>query len=482
MRVVSYMRQGLELVPVQVELTLAPGLPQILFLGLPDMAVRESALRIRSALRKQGFRLPPAQQVLVHLRPNHLRKTSKGLDLAVAAALLWETEQIPPLPPPNSLPPVLYGELTLNGEVEAPDDAAELESDQVVITGVLREPLGVSTRSVPNLAALKTAANLLEVPAASLVELARPSPKVSSFSQPAADVATVVAAGEHAALFAGPAGSGKSTLADSVPAWLDAPHGEDLRWAKIFARSAKSLKVWRPIVRPHHSITPLAMIGGGAGGRVFAGDISRANTGVLILDELLEFHSEIQEAMREPIETGTIAISRFGISREFAARFLLLSTTNLCHCGKFVPRTDTACTCSKRNRQKILSRLSGPFADRFAILAYSDTWEKKGDAVSSCEILSSVQKASEFRLRTRGQTRPNAYLHPADIEATLSSFQISQCLQVLDMGSRRRRDAVLRVARTCADIALRETIDHEDLDKALSLSFRGHKLLEDWRE
>jgi len=483
MRVQSFIRQGDELGKVEIELTLQPGLPQIHFLGLPDTALRESSLRIRSAIRSQGFHLPQAQQILVHLRPTHLRKTSRGLDLAVAAALLWETEQIPPPPAPGSIP-LVYGALTLTGEVEIPDDADELDIAPLspVITGVGTVDLPYATWRLGELKDLRgeLALTAPRWPCA----WRRPAAPVKSYPRPAALLAAVIAAGEHPALIAGPPGSGKSTLVDSVPSWLEEPTnrpGSDLR------RLAKKGQAgaWRPIVRPHHSITPLAMIGGG--GRLYSGEITRAHGGVLIMDELLEFESEIQEALREPMEAGQITIARGGRVKTFPSRSLVLATTNLCECGHFVPgerEKVSLCRCTRSQRRRTLARLTGPFADRFAILAYSDAWRGScGGEVAAEKIAETVERAIEFRRRARHQELPNQLVPFANLEAELSPFHREYFLEgIAHQGSRRRFEAVVRIARTLADLAASPHLRPADLDDALAFGSRGHRVLEEWRE
>lgn len=495
MKVLSYIRQGHQLAPVEVELSLTQGLPQISFLGLPDTALKESVLRIRSALREQGFQLPQAHQVLVHLRPSHLRKSSRGLDLAVAAALLWETGQIP-LPSESvdlsslTKPPVLYGELTLKGEVIRPDDIEDVEPgpDQILITGGGPELFGFPSLQVRRLQEL---AHPTWVPAAETIERwTRPAPSVKAFAPAAAELAMIVATGEHAALFAGPPGSGKSTLAEAIPAFLAEPDPVEFRIAKRLARAVGRGLSWRPVCQPHHSVTPLAMIGGGSS--LWPGEISRAHGGVLILDELLEFHSEIQEALREPVESGSISIARAGAVRTFPARLLLLATTNLCPCGRYSPRREfSRCRCTRRERLKSIARLSGPFVDRFAIFALTDEWGESGgagdvgggnggekDGDITCEAITErVRAAIDFRVRTRAQRVANARLDPDVIEGALSLFQRTELLGAAG-GSRRRKAAVLRVARTIADLRGSQAIEHRDLERAVFHCLRAHRCLE----
>lgn len=477
MKVLSFMRLGSDLAPVEVELSLSPGLPQFHFLGLPDAALKESALRIRSALREQGFELPQSHQILVHLKPTHLRKTSRGLDLAVAAALLWETGQL--TPPEEGERPVVYGELTLKGEVVCPEDAVDLPCPRgvSVLTGVTK-PLSFRTLQARELKDLREP--VATEPELELEHWLRPSPTVASFPQSAARVAAVVAAGEHSALMAGPPGSGKSTLAECVPSWIEGPQIEEARHVRRLWRQAGLDLRWRPVLRPHSSITPLAMIGGGTA--LWAGEISRAHGGVLIMDELLEFHADIQESLREPVENGSISLVRGGRSRSYPASLLLLATTNLCACGRFVPRRGSmACRCPKAARRRTLTRLSGPFVDRFAVFILTDEWSAKEEAVSVDVIHRRVERAIEFRQRARAQWVPNAKLDSDSIEASLSDFQRAELLTPASR-SRRRRASLLRVARTLADLEERERIENRDLDEAVHLSVRSHRLLEEWND
>jgi magnesium chelatase family protein len=491
MRVQSFIRQrngiSADLIAVEIELSLQPGLPQIHFLGLPDAALKESALRIRSAIRSQGFRMPQGSQVLVHLRPSHLRKSSRGIDLAVAAALLWEMRQIPPLPLDSI--PIVYGSLTLGGEVEIPDDADEIaiENGALVITGrsISSNQSSVAALELPyaswRLTRLRDLEGSPEVSAAHTeFRIQRPLTPVERYPLAVARIAEVVAAGEHSLLVAGPPGSGKSTLVNSIASWIEAPSPLACR---RFAKPGSD-GAWRPVVRPHHSITPLAMIGGG--GQLWSGEISRAHSGVLLMDELLEFHAEIQESLREPMETGAITITRSGHSKTFPSRFLTLATTNLCECGQYVPgaRAGNNCRCTRAQRRRSMARLTGPFADRFAILAYSDGWlAANGSERTAYEIGNRVARAIEFRSLSRGQAVANSFAKPAEIEATLTGFQQVMVHDAFaDGSSLRRRDSVLRLARTLADLRQSALISHLDLDEALSLGLHGHQRLKEWRE
>jgi magnesium chelatase family protein len=223
------------------------------------------------------------------------------------------------------------------------------------------------------------------------------------------------------------------------------------------------------------------MIGGGS--RLWSGEIARAHTGVLMLDELLEFAPRIQDFLREPVETGEIQISRAGKNRTIPAEFILIATTNLCPCGRFVPKkADDTCRCSRLARRRVLSRLSGPFADRFAIIAYTDQWNEGKKQTSVQAIIENVQSATEFRVQKRRQAEPNSRIGTTELRESLTAFQRQQILAPLVGQSLRREQAVLRVARTFADLRSSIGIGNEDLNKALQLCFHSHQLLDQWRE
>jgi len=477
-RVQSFIRKNGELNSVVVEVSLLPGLPQITFLGLPDAALKESILRIRSALRTQGFQLPQTSQVIVQLWPTHVRKSSQGLDLAVAAALLWETGQLPA--PDQDQMPILYGELSLKGEISAPTDIDELPAKEAegVITGKWSQGLDFTTRQASDLKGLLEADFVCAQQVMRIFK--RPEPRLQRLSKTTARLAMLIAAGEHSALMAGPPGSGKSTLAEFVPSLMLPPSESEYREVlKLWKAHGRELN-WRPVVQPHHSITPLAMIGGGSA--LWSGEIARAHGGVLILDELLEFDPRVQEALREPVESGTLSLARAGKLRETPARVLLLATTNLCPCGKFVPKRDQGrCSCTRTRRQRVLQKLSGPFLDRFSILVYTDQWLKEPSETSWSEMRSSVERAVEFRQAKRNQLFSNARVPIEDLETSLDPVLRLQ-MQTLTTQSKRRRMAVLRVARTLADLESSESIRIVDFNEASQIALESHQALEEWRD
>lgn len=471
MKIQSLIRENDRLVPVEVELSFLPGLPQIQFLGLPDQVIKESIHRIKSAIRSQGFEFPKAQQVLVNLRPSHLKKSSRGLELAVALGLLWESEQIPK-PTEDSV--LVYGELSLNGEVFEPEDLVEdFESSKDLVWTGRSESSQASFPRV-KLQELRDSQSPDFIPAVSRqYELRRPSFGLDlEFPERQAEVLRLVALGEHSLLLAGPSGSGKSTFAKSLLSLLQEPSASDmadiLRNNKGFSNEKLN---WRPLVLPHHSISPLGLIGGGV--PLCRGEVSRAHKGVLVLDELLEFHPRAQEALREPMEESRIRLRRGRFVEEHPTETLVVATTNLCPCGDWVPQSKVVCGRSLRKCQSYAERLSGPLVDRFQVIFFTQKRES-GRSVLGSEILNDVEEARAFR-------RSLAHRDPRFLKVSgrwaweelirdLPSFYMNE-LFPKELASRRRDLATLRVARSYADLELSEKLEPSHVEKALKITF-----------
>ena len=465
MKVFSFAQDRNKMIPVEVELSLIPGLPQVQFTGLPDVAIKESIMRIKSAIRAQGFEWPKTRQIIINLRPSHLKKSSQGLELAMACVLLWKTGQ---LKSPNNMssPFYVYGELSLEGDVSVPEDWESLPPQKEgILTG--------RTNKINYLCPLFQVSNLRElenpifISAKPLSELLqKPSLPRIYFSKSAAHILSVTAAGEHSLLLAGEAGSGKSTLSEYLPYLLPPPSLSEFKIARrVWSRMKKEL-TWRPFVNPHHSTTPLSMIGGGY--PLFFGEITKAHGGVLFMDEYLEFHPRVQEALREPVEKGKICIARRGQSENFPARFLLVAATNLCPCGDLVPGKAASCSYSLRRCFSHLERLNGPMLDRFDILSFSTQWRTGRMSVPLENIYKKVMKAYEFR-RKRKQEKVNACLSLQELESSLNPF-LRKTQYVSGVSSKRRKKAVLKVARTLADLNEEGEIKAQHIEQAKELS------------
>ena len=464
MNIFSFTHDGDKIIPVEVELSLVPGLPQTQFTGLADVAIKESIMRIKSAVQAQGFEWPKTRQMIINLRPAHLKKSSQGMDLAIATALLWKTGQISP-PSDMSSPFHVYGELSLSGEVLAPMDWESLPPQK---GGILTGQTRTENYLCPlfQISSLRELSRPVFVPAKPLETLlTKPSLPDISFSKNGAHILAVSATGEHSLLLAGEAGSGKSTLAEHLPLLLPPPSLDEFKVTRrIWSRMGQELN-WRPFIRPHHSATPLSMIGGGY--PLFFGEITKAHGGVLFMDEYLEFHPRVQEALREPMEKGEICIARRGKSEHFPARFLLVSATNLCPCGDLVPGRASPCSYSLRRCFSHLERLNGPMLDRFDILAFSPQWNREKLTVPLKEIHNKVQRAWQFREK-RKQKKPNSFLSLKELYLSLND--VAKKLHTSSFSSKRRGKALLKVARTLADLKEEEEVSLNHIEEAKELS------------
>ncbi len=483
-----------EVVPLELELSLVPGLPQIKFLGQPDASLRESEIRIKAALRKQGFDFPAGLELLVDIRPASLKKNGVGLELAVAFGFLRMTGQIQW---DQAEPDFVYGGLTLGGEVFFPEEALEVSFDSRTT---------VLSASCPNrsysMLVIKTL-HELSAPARmspqekNTLSWVRPKPRHEfRFSEAQAELLSLIAAGEHSVLLFGPQGSGKTSLLSSLESLIvpqqilfDRDEYERLFGEKIY---------WRPFVQPHHSIPKMSMLGGGRS--LWPGELVRAHGGILYLDEFLEFDSEVREALREPIEQGCYRLAREGKQKMFKCEFLLLASTNLCPCGRFLPDNSLRCRCGTRRRQDYLLKMMGPILDRFAIITSSSSWlsdkpsavlnqkfsegESERSSVGQVErsplALSEVQervlKAVKFKTERRGLV-PNSRADLAVIEKTTTGFLLNQLRENTRL-SQRRYQASLRVARTLADLDGAEKVEVKHIQTALQYTVQSYLELE----
>ncbi|MCH2535527.1 MAG: ATP-binding protein [Bdellovibrionales bacterium] len=469
MKIYTLCKQGFELKPIEVEISFMPGVPKFQFLGQPDTMIKESELRIRSALKHQGFELPRGQQVIVNLKPAHLKKQSRGVDLAGACAYLWKSAQVPMSPELNEAV-FIYGELGLDGKVQMPDDLESLFNDDPnlkLISGY-PSPDKPLYQNIYAMTELKDLQNMQFFPA-NITEYKYERPKLESdilVCDKQAKLLSVMATGEHHTMLAGPSGSGKTTLAQLIYKLLKDPHQNQFRLSQQIHNVMGYNLNWRPIVCPHHTTTPIALIGGGA--PIFPGEITRAHSGLLVLDEFLEFHPKVQEALREPIETGEIMISRRGDRRSLPANFMLVATTNLCPCGDYTPKKIMNCRFSLQKCKSYMDKLSGPILDRFEVMAFSNEW--RGDKKHSIDsIFKKVVQAQAFAKKLRGQVEPNSKIKYQHIENSLDDFTKTNIMPETG-SSHRRKIALLKVARTIADLDASEKIKPHHLQQAADLS------------
>jgi len=464
MNVKSLTRNGFEFQIIEVELTLLRGLPTVRVLGLPDTLIKESVNRLKAALVSQEYQWPKAQHMLFNLRPAHERKTSHGLDLALAVALLQKTGQ---MEIHDNQDLIFYGELGLDGSVHAPDDLNFLPENiqQNVVSG---KPSGWQRQRGFEIQSLTDAIHPQEIQFHFMQpQWSPPEVTYRMFSPAAADVLRIAAAGEHTVMIGGPAGTGKTTFVDTLFQLLSEPDESEFSEAKRWALQRGETPKWRPFVAPHHTTPTMSMLGGGV--PPLPGEFTRAHSGLLFLDEYLEFDSKVQEALREPMETGDIHIARRGDSRSYPARFMTVAATNLCPCGRYRPNEIVKCGRTLHACHSHLRRLSGPVLDRFDILSYSHKW-KGSRSVSSEQLKQEVERAVAFR-KARGQALSNGRLAVKDFEGVLSPSTFEIMLPSGDFSERRRR-AILRVARTLADLEGESKIQLRHLSRAREFALK----------
>ncbi len=410
------------------------------------MHLRESALRIKSALTEQGYEWPKGYQVLVNLRPSHLRKQSRGLELAMAVALIWETAQAQCEWNVLEREVFIYGELGLSGEVRCPEDLETTPvADCALILGQRKEPVEGKYHVISRLSDLRSPLPFQQNVRSRTWQ--RPPPPDISFSEPVARVLKIVALSEASALLAGPQGTGKSTWAQALHCLMAEPPPELWEASRsLHSREGRKLE-WRPFVNPHHTIPAVSMIGGGY--PLFPGEIAKAHGGLLLLDELLQFHPHVLEALREPVEAGQMRVSRRGHTRIWPAKFQLVATTNLCPCGRLSPAWTKGCALSLRRCRSTWERLSGPVLDRFDTLLFTQDWNYGKKVISLAGILSNLEI-----LRSA---------HP------VACGEIPSPLVDPNMSLRRRR-AMSRVARALARLDGSQEVRSKDWREAFGFT------------
>jgi magnesium chelatase family protein len=478
--------------PVRVEVDVHRGLPGFAIVGLPDTAVREARERVRAALVNCGFEFP-LQRIVVNLAPASLRKEGPGMDLAIAAALLSASGQ---LPGEGLASMALAGELALDGSTRPVHGAlaiAEAAREGGVEAIVLPAENGAEAALASGVEVLPLS-GLSELPPLVAGEWRPPPPAPMELrGEPPVGVPDladlrgqphlrhaleVAAAGGHSLLMIGPPGAGKSLAASRLPSILPPLAGaeglEVARIASACGRLGTGLG-GRPFRAPHHTISAAGLVGGGAPPR--PGEITLAHRGVLFLDELCEFPRDALEALRAPLEAGEVSLVRAGGARTLPCRFMLVAASNPCPCGR--GEADPDCGCPPIAVQRYRGRLSGALADRIDVLAAvrqpsaEDIGGPPGEP--SAAVRERVIAARERQAHRLGPGRTNAEMTPAEARESLLSAEAGALLAELYARQRlsgRAHDRALRLARTVADLAEKETIGAEEMAQALQLRRR----------
>ncbi len=476
---------------VTVEVHLSNGLPHFSIVGLPEKAVKESKDRVRSALLNALFSFPSSRRITVNLAPADLPKEGGRFDLPIALGILLASRQLMV----SDLECYEFaGELTLSGELLPIRGTLPMAIKTAEAQKILIIPAGNADEAalVRDLTVLP-ARSLLEV-CGHLAEREIIQPYTACFSQErieyqdlsdvcgqeqAKRALTLAAAGEHSLLMTGPPGTGKTLLASRLPGLLPAMTEEEaIEVAAVFSIVGRgfSPERWRvrPFRSPHHTASSVALVGGGSPPR--PGEISLAHCGVLFLDELPEFDRKVLEALREPLESGTITISRAARQAEFPARFQLIAAMNPCPCGH-LGNPQRVCRCGPEQVARYQMKISGPMLDRIdlhvtvpPLPAIDLISPEKSQGPNSMQVRAQVEKVRQVQLERQGKSNHLLTAQELAIHCVVDGERqafLGQALERLSL-SARTYHRVLRVARTIADLEGQGTLSTQHLAEALA--------------
>ena len=485
--------QGIGGYEVLLEVYISNGLPAFDVVGLPDAAVREARERVRAAIKNNGYRFP-VSRMTVNLAPADKKKAGTLYDLPMFIGILAADGDIDE--PGDDC--AFIGELSLSGELRPVYGALPM--------AIAAARCGVKKLFVPadNAAEAAFADGISVYPVKNVDELLRlmrgevdiepaAAPELDTLMEHMPDFSEVkgqenvkraleiAAAGGHNILIVGPPGAGKSMMAKRLPGILpDMSRGEMIQSTEIYSVAGLTSREhpivsMRPFRAPHHTVSAAGLSGGGTSPR--PGEISLAHNGVLFLDELPEFRSDVLEVLRQPLEDGEVTVSRVAGTVTYPSRFMLVCAMNPCKCGWY-GHPSGRCRCTERDVRRYHSKISGPLLDRIDLIVEVPALDyeelsRRSSAERSADIKKRVNAAREIQRRRFGGdgTMCNAHIGSREMSEICALDAEGEALMHAAFDSMRLSarsyDRILRVARTIADLDGQETISPEHVAEAI---------------